>query len=237
MKTDIYKALQDNFITIRVLHKPDSFNEVLFRETIFNIKKIRDTIIKKRNIEEKELLLYCIDTLLEIIKEKNDRKIYDFAKTICDMPEISMGLCNIYSFKEEILTFQKKYGKNYFPDFKKAKPKFQKKAPKNKWEYFSREADETFKLLHPIGYKVLCFVGITVLMLPVFIYIAYTYYFNPAPNEWALMLGFVGSFTIGIGFFNIVAAWIHQYLGHLLTFVCFIGGSALTVISLFLLYN
>ncbi|MBE6821484.1 MAG: hypothetical protein E7516_10615 [Ruminococcaceae bacterium] len=136
MKTDIYKALQDNFITIRVLHKPDSFNEILFHETIFNIKKIRDTIIRKRNIEEKELLLYCIDTLLEIIEEKNEKKIFAFAKTVCNMPEISMGLCNVYSFEAEILSFQKEYGNKYFPDFKKQNRNFRKKLPKTNGNIF-----------------------------------------------------------------------------------------------------
>jgi len=75
-------------------------------------------------------------------------------------------------------------------------------------------------------------------MLPVIIYIAYTCYINPVdPEDWRICLGFVGTFIIGIGFFNIVAAWIHQYLGHFLTIFCFLGGSALTAISLFLLYN
>ena len=51
------------------------------------------------------------------------------------------------------------------------------------------------------------------------------------------MLGYVGTFIVGIGLFNIVAAWIHQYLGHLLTAVCLLGGTALTLFSMYLLYT
>mgnify|MGYP006992116207 FL=1 len=69
------------------------------------------------------------------------------------------------------------------------------------------------------------------------IYLTYTLAINPAPNEWTLILGQAGTFIIGIGLFNIVAAWIHQYLGHFLTFICIFGGGVLTALSLFLLYN
>ena len=74
-------------------------------------------------------------------------------------------------------------------------------------------------------------------MLPVILYVAYTLFINPAPNEWTLMLGFAGAFIVGVGLFNIVAAWIHQYLGHFVTLFCILGGGALTALSLFLLYN
>ena len=185
------------------------------------------------NIEEKRLILYCIDTLLEIINENNEKKIFAFADTIHNMPEICLGKRNIYSFTQEILAFQKIYGK----DYKKTKPKFQRKAPKNKWEYFSAESDASFKYLHPIGYKILCGIGIIALLFPMVIYLTYTLAINPAPNEWTLILGQAGTFIIGIGLFNIVAAWIHQYLGHFLTFICIFGGGVLTALSLFLLYN
>ena len=74
-------------------------------------------------------------------------------------------------------------------------------------------------------------------MLPSIIYIAYCLFINPAPDEWWLILGVVGTFIIGVGLFNIVAAWIHQYLGHMLTLLCLLGGLVITVISLFLLYT
>jgi len=237
MSHSVFERLQQDFIKIRHLFSGDCNDKLLLEETVADIKKIRAKIIKKNNIEEKYLILYCIDTLLEIINENNEKKIFAFADTIHNMPEICLGKRNIYSFTQEILAFQKIYGKDYFPTFKKTKPKFQRKAPKNKWEYFSAESDASFKYLHPIGYKILCGIGIIALLLPMVIYLTYTLAINPAPNEWTLILGQAGTFIIGIGLFNIVAAWIHQYLGHFLTFICIFGGGVLTALSLFLLYN
>lgn len=237
MSSSIFERLQQDFIKIRHLFSGDCNDKLLLEETVADIKKIRIKIIKKTNIEDKRLILYCINTLLEIIDENNEKKIFDFADAIHNMPEICLGKRNIYSFDKEILAFQKTYGKEYFPDFKKVKPKFQKKVPQNKREYFSTESDESFKYLHPIGYKILCGIGIIALLLPMVIYITYTLAINPAPNEWTLILGQAGTFVIGIGLFNIVAAWIHQYLGHFLTFICIFGGGVLTALSLFLLYN
>ena len=74
-------------------------------------------------------------------------------------------------------------------------------------------------------------------MLPQIIYLVYIIAINPAPNDGTIMLGYIGSFIVGIGLFNIVAAWIHQYLGHLLTVLCLLGGTALTLLSLHLLYT
>lgn len=237
MGHSVFERLQQDFIKIRHLFSGDCNDKLLLEETVADIKKIRAKIIKKNNIEEKHLILYCIDTLLEIINENNEKKIFAFADTIHNMPEICLGKRNIYSFTQEILAFQKIYGKDYFPTFKKTKPMFQRKAPKNKWEYFSAESDASFKYLHPIGYKILCGIGIIALLFPMVIYLTYTLAINPAPNEWTLILGQAGTFIIGIGLFNIVAAWIHQYLSHFLTFICIFGGGVLTALSLFLLYN
>ena len=237
MSNSIFERLQHDFIKIRHLFSGDCYDEILLKETLADIKKIRFKIAKKTNVEEKRFILYCIDTLLQIIDENDEKKIFDFADTIHNMPEICLGRRNIYSFDKEILTFQKIYGREYFPYFKKVKPKFQRKAPKNKWEYFLAESDESFKYLHPIGYKILCVIGTAALLLPMIIYLAYTLAINPAPNEWTLILGQAGTFIIGIGLFNIVAAWIHQYLGHFFTFICIFVGGILTVLSLFLLYN
>ena len=63
---------------------------------------------------EKNILLYCIDTLFEILNEGDKQKNFDFADAIHNIPEIYMQKRNLYSFRKELKAFQKKYGKHYF---------------------------------------------------------------------------------------------------------------------------
>lgn len=116
-------------------------------------------------------------------------------------------------------------------------PKFQKDFPKNAGSYFNPASDEEFKRKHPIGYGVLVGCGIGGLVLPLFILILVTSVFFPAPNSGFLFLAMVGCFIIGIGIFNIVAAWIGQYLGHWVTLGCFLLGGLLVAISCFIIYT
>lgn len=237
MKASFYKKLQDDFVMIRSLYCQDSFDKERFDSTVLSIREAKKKINMHSAPAEKNILLYCIDTLFKLINEGDTQKIFDFADAIHNIPEIYMQKRNLYSFRKELKAFQKKYGKHYFAFINEVKPHFTKKAPENKWEYFFADSDEDFKRLHPVGYNWLVCIGITALMLPQIIYLIYVNGINPAPNEWTLILGYVGAFIIGIGLFNIVAAWIHQYLGHLLTAVCLLGGAALTWFSMYLLYT
>jgi len=237
MKASFYKKLQDDFVTIQVLQNQDSFDREQYDSAVLSLRKSRKQIKMQSSPLEKEILLYCIDTLFEILNEDDRNKVFDFANAIYHVPEIYMQERNLYSLRKDFKAFQKKYGKQYFAFIDEVKPYFTKKAPKNKWEYFSAASDEDFKKLHPVGYTLLCLTGIIALILPQVIYLIYVIAIHPAPNEWTIMLGYVGTFIVGIGLFNIVAAWIHQYLGHLLTAVCLLGGTALTLFSMYLLYT
>ena len=115
-------------------------------------------------------------------------------------------------------------------------PKFQKDFPKNAGSYFNSASDEDFKRRHPIGYGVLVCCGIGGLVLPLITFILVTSVFFPAPNSGFLFLAMVGCFIIGIGIFNVVAAWIGQYLGHWVTLGCFILGGLLVAISCVIIY-
>lgn len=235
MRAFFYKDLQNKFVDIRFLHSHGNYDKDRCERTIAEIRTLRKKIKAYSNGQEKEILLYCIDTLFEILNEGDNQKTFDFADAIHNIPEIYMQKRNLYSFRKELSAFQKNYGKQYFAFINEVKPHFTKKAQKNKWEYFSAASDEDFKKMHPVGYKLLVLCGITALMLPQFIYLIYIEV-TKAPNEWPLMVGYVGTFIVGIGLFNIVAAWIHQYLGHLLTVSCFIIGAALIALSFHLLY-
>ena len=64
----------------------------------------------------------------------------------------------------------------------------------------------------------------------------YLYLVIPIANNSAWMiLGFIGSFVIGIGFFNFVAIIIKQYLGHLVSILSFLIGGIMVALSLWLM--
>ncbi len=115
-------------------------------------------------------------------------------------------------------------------------PKFQKNFPKDAIKYFDPAYDEEFKSKHPIKYTLLVIIGITALLLPMFVFILLMIFVLPKVNSGWLVLVYIGCFIIGIGLFNIVAAFINQYLGHLVTFGCLILGGALIAISCVILY-
>ena len=116
-------------------------------------------------------------------------------------------------------------------------PKFNKNLPKNFLDFFMSDSDEAYKARHPVAYAVLVGIGIAALLLPMLVYtLLNTIVFN-APNSGWLFLGGVGSFIFGIGLFNIVAAWIGQYLGHAVTFGCCGLGAGLIAMSELLMFH
>lgn len=102
--------------------------------------------------------------------------------------------------------------------------------PKGASRYFSAASDYDFQRRHPIGYFFLVLLGITALLLPAALYMILVLPYD-ANSPW-LILGWVGSFVIGIGLFNFVAIIIKQYLGHLVSIFSFVIGAILVWISL-----
>ena len=118
---------------------------------------------------------------------------------------------------------------------KKSKKKNCKKSrnwtpPKGASTYFYVTSDYEFKEKHPIGYGFLVVLGIVALMLPVVLYLMFVLPYN-INSAW-MMLGWVGAFIVGIGLFNFVAIILKQYLGHFVSILSFVIGSALIWISL-----
>lgn len=121
---------------------------------------------------------------------------------------------------------------------KKNKNKSRKKdskwtPPKGASAYFSAASDEDFKEKHPVGYVFLVLLGITALMLPVVLYMAFVIPLQI--NSGWMMLGWLGGFIIGIGLFNFVAIIIKQYLGHWVSIISIALGSLLIWLSLVLM--
>lgn len=115
-------------------------------------------------------------------------------------------------------------------------PKFQKDFPDNAISYIDPASDEEFKKKHPVKYGILVFCGIAGLVLPLVILLLVTEVFFPVPSSGFLIMAMAGCFIIGIGIFNIVAAWIGQYLGHAVTIGCFSVGGILVAISCIIIY-
>lgn len=116
-------------------------------------------------------------------------------------------------------------------------PKFQKEFPKNAIQFFHHSSDEAFKKAHPVGYFILVCCGIIALLLPLIVLILITEIWFPAPNSGFYLPAMAGAFIMGIGLFNIVAAWINQYLGHWVTIGSLLTGGSIVSASLFILYT
>ena len=99
---------------IRFLYHQEPFDQKRYDSTVLSIREAREKINMHLASPEKNIVLYCIDTLFEIINEGNKQKIIDFADAIHNIPEIYTHKRNLYSFRKELKAFQKKYGKQYF---------------------------------------------------------------------------------------------------------------------------
>ena len=106
----------------------------------------------------------------------------------------------------------------------KKKKKSNWKPPKGSSAYFYASSDDDFKAKHPIGYFFLVLLGIAALLAPVAAYIIYA--IPIANNSPWMILGWIGSFIIGIGLI------IKQYLGHLVSILSFIIGGIMVALSL-----
>ena len=240
MDIAFHEKLKDSFIQIRHIASSSKMDSNNLDAVLGDIRFCRKQIEKKSPKKERQILLYCIDTLLCIVDEGNRQKLYDFADTVHNIPEIFMGKRNFYSFRKEISAFRGKYGKDYFSKLNKIYPYFTSKAPKNALSFFSPKSDEDFKKQHPTGYWILVISGIIAFILPLLFLTVYLFSFEADQDQAANACFFpaiIGCFVMGVGLFNIVAAFIHQYLGHKLTVVCLLGGGCIVFGSMYMMSN
>ena len=102
--------------------------------------------------------------------------------------------------------------------------------PKGSAAYFHMESDADFQRRHPVGYVFAVLLGIFALLLPMTVYVLLA--LPPqTPPGFGVFLGMAGGFIVGIGLFNFVAIILHQYLGHLVSILCFLIGGALMAVS------
>lgn len=96
-------------------------------------------------------------------------------------------------------------------------------------------ADVSFQSKHPVAYVLLLTLGLIVFCLPWMGFAVGVRYL--LPEAWGsgwMWLGVAGGFIAGVGLFNFVGAWLHQYLGHVFTLLCVGGGTLMMAISLLL---
>ena len=102
--------------------------------------------------------------------------------------------------------------------------------PKGSAAFFLMESDAEFQRRHPVGYVFAVLLGIFALLLPMIMY-AFLVLPLAAPISFGGILGLAGGFVFGIGLFNFVAIILHQYLGHLVSILCFLIGGAMMAVS------
>lgn len=120
-------------------------------------------------------------------------------------------------------------------DGDKIQPLFYWKPPKEKVAFwFTRASDFEFRTKHPVLYVVFAILGIIALVLPIVLFLMIIRGIPGAVNSGWGLLGVVGGFIAGAGLFNIVAAWLHQYLGHKVTIICLLTGIVMMSVSYFL---
>lgn len=114
MDKDFYKQIQSIFICVRF-----SYSRKIYEENFIRYKKSLQPYYDELKLHPHEndnyILIYCIDTLFEIINEGNCKKIKWFADTIHNMPEICMRDRPLHTFYSEISGFRSVYGNEYFP--------------------------------------------------------------------------------------------------------------------------
>lgn len=116
MDTSFYETLQNDFIKIRHQYGDADCDDEILNNAIEGIENAYAEL-ENEDRKTQKILRYCIYTLLDIINEGDREKIYAFADTIHNIPEIGLGKRDFKSFKPEIKAFRKKYGGGYFRRF------------------------------------------------------------------------------------------------------------------------
>jgi len=114
------------------------------------------------------------------------------------------------------------------------KPKFNSSCPDNWQDFFRKESDDAFKKEHPIAYPILVLLGLAALLVPTGLYFVYAEAVLGNLTIWSALFGLLGGFFVGVGLFNIVAAFLGQYLGHKVTLNGIFWGVALMIVAVYL---
>ena len=98
--------------------------------------------------------------------------------------------------------------------------------------WFKQGSDLEFASKHRKAYIGLTVLGLIVLLAPVVIYCRVT--IPILETAWKVFIGAVGAFIFGFGLYNLIAAWMHQYLGHKVTIIFIAIGAMLMALPFML---
>lgn len=220
MDKSVFEKLQHCFIMVRFYHTNGHYDKTELDEVVNNLKIIKKQLNNDSSKNDYSLLVYCIDTLFNILNEGKTEKIFDFADAIHNIPEIFIGTRSLKSFKLEVNIFRKKYGKNYFSDFFS----FNKKQRKKKRDNSDKN----------IGVWV--FLGIIFLILPICLLAIMNFIFDAPGSAW-VVIGYIGSFIVGVGFFNLMMKFAKLSIGIKFSLFSVLIGGALIAVSELLVFN
>lgn len=229
VQEELYHRLKNSFVFIRHAYSGEKVDRNKLDAAFGELRYARRTIEKNASPREKQFLLYCIDTLFALIDQGDRQKIYDFADTVHNVPEIFIGTRKFSSFSREFNAFCEKYGYEYFSDYNKF---LLKNIPLYFLPLTKKVSGVSVAKTTPWLIASVC----VCLLLPMTVY-AVSMFLLDAPDSGWLLLGMAGSFVLGVGLCNIVASLFGEYLGHLLTVISLASGGCMTVVSLFLMFH
>ncbi len=236
MNNQFYKDLHRVFIRLREAYADNVCDMDVVNAMAGELRFVKKQISKNAHKREKELLLTIVDTFFEVLDDNDMQKMRAYLEAVGDVPTIFLGERNLYSFRKQFQTFRDAYGQEYLVGIESVYPRFTKSAPKNMWGFFLPNSDDDFKAIHPVKYRWIVAWGLASFFTPMIAFVLFTAINEPPGFAW-MFLGVLGCFVLGIGLFNIPAAFVHQYLGHRVTIGGIGIGLAMILISFPLMYN
>ena len=237
----LYLNLQKSFIKIRALFSTPSVSPSKLDAALGDLRFARKRLEKKAKRRARKILIYCIDTLFEIVEEGEREKIHDFADLIHNMPEIALKKRTFRSFAKEINAFSYKYEESRFSDVNAIHIHISGDSIK---QFFTPSHSEIHKKAsRPINARTAAVSILAVFLLPLLFYVIYIIGLpEEQPRGGWPVVGILGCLVAGVGFCNIAAAFFHRYLGHKLTASLLLIGGAMIAASVLIskdpqLYN
>ena len=113
------------------------------------------------------------------------------------------------------------------------------KIPRNAKAYFSPKREKELKAKYGVWYTVHTILSVFIVLIPfvVFLLLSPGDAFHPTTSVGnllgavGLIIGLIGSSSIGVGIVNVFMALVKQYLGHFVTLGAIAGGLLLGVIG------